>query len=70
MISAFGGTEHPASQGVDPVTHCTTIAEYVRDNHLDGVDLDFEDNQGMEAGIGEQWIIDCTRAVRAVLPVG
>ena len=70
MVSAFGATDHPTTEGKDPVTTCTTMAEFVRDNHLDGIDLDWEDNGAMEAGTGEQWLIDCTLAVRAVLPVG
>jgi len=29
----------------------------VKDNNLDGLDLDWEDNEAMEHGIGEQWLI-------------
>lgn len=70
MISAFGATEHPTTLGADPVTTCTTMAQFVKNNHLDGIDLDWEDNDAMEEGTGEQWLIDCTLAIRAVLPVG
>lgn len=70
MVSAFGATEFPTSGGKDATQTCTTMAEFVRDNHLDGIDLDWEDNGAMEAGTGEQWLIDCTIAIRNILPVG
>jgi len=33
------------------------------------VDLDYEDNEAMNAGKGEQWIITCTKTLRQYLPV-
>jgi len=35
---------------------------------LDGVDIDWEDNAAMEAGKGEQWLIQFTSQLRADLP--
>ena len=37
-------------------------------NNLDGADIDWEDNGAMEAGTGEQWLIDFTIALRKVIP--
>mmetsp|Transcript_9519 Transcript_9519/g.10523 ORF Transcript_9519/g.10523 Transcript_9519/m.10523 type:complete len:333 (+) Transcript_9519:291-1289(+) len=70
MISAFGATEFPTSGGKDAVKTCTDLANFVKTNQLDGVDLDYEDNAAMNSGAGVQWLIDCTTAIRKVLPVG
>jgi len=32
--------------------------------------MDWEDDEAMDRGIGEQWIITCTKAIRQVLPQG
>ena len=37
---------------------------------LDGLDFDWEDNGAMDAGTGEEWLIECTKAARTILPVG
>jgi len=44
LVSAFGATQFPTSQGFDANTTCTNLANFVKDNSLDGVDLDYEDN--------------------------
>jgi len=68
MVSAFGATEFPTSAGVNPVTCGTNLANFVKQNQLDGVDLDWEDNAAMEAGTGEQWLITITKTLRQLLP--
>uniref|UniRef100_A0A6B2LAJ2 chitinase n=1 Tax=Arcella intermedia TaxID=1963864 RepID=A0A6B2LAJ2_9EUKA len=68
MVSAFGATEFPTSAGVDPVQCGHDLANFVINNQLDGVDLDWEDNAAMEAGTGEQWLINITRTLRQLLP--
>jgi len=68
LVSAFGSTEFPTSAGVDPVKCGTDIANFVKLNQLDGVDLDWEDNSAMEAGKGEAWLISITRTLRQLLP--
>lgn len=40
----------------------------MKNNHLDGVDIDWEDNSAMEAGNGEQWLITFQQVLRAELP--
>eukprot|EP01123_Difflugia_compressa_P013556 TRINITY_DN6353_c0_g1_i1.p1 TRINITY_DN6353_c0_g1~~TRINITY_DN6353_c0_g1_i1.p1 ORF type:complete len:333 (-),score=55.65 TRINITY_DN6353_c0_g1_i1:16-987(-) len=68
LISAFGATEFPTSAGVDPVQCCTNLGNFVIQNQLDGVDLDWEDNDAMDAGKGEAWLITCTQTLRSILP--
>ena len=70
LVSAFGATEFPTTEGRDPVETGTKLAQFVKENDLDGIDLDWEDNAAMENGTGEQWLIDCVKAIRKILPVG
>lgn len=51
-MSAFGGTDFPTSAGADPIVTAKNLAQFVLDNNLDGVDLDWEDNKAMEKGLG------------------
>ncbi|PRP89490.1 hypothetical protein PROFUN_01353 [Planoprotostelium fungivorum] len=48
MVSAFGATEFPTN--LDPVTVATNLANFVKNNHLDGVDIDWEDSAAFEVG--------------------
>ena len=68
MVSAFGATDFPTSQGADPTTTAQNLAAFVKDNNLDGCDIDWEDNNAMEAGTGEAWLITFTKVLRAALP--
>lgn len=68
MVSAFGATEFPTSGGVDPIACAQKLGDFVKNNNLDGVDIDWEDNSAMEAGKGEQWLIDFTKKLREILP--
>jgi chitinase len=70
LVSAFGATEFPTTAGADPVKTCTNLATFAKDNNLDGIDLDWEDSAALESGKGEDWLIQCTKAARKVLPVG
>jgi len=68
LISAFGSTDFPTSGGVDPVQCGTQLANFVIQNQLDGVDLDWEDNDAMNVGKGEAWLIAITKTLRSLLP--
>ena len=72
MVSAFGETEHPTTDGVDPVDIANRIAQFVLDNKLDGVDVDYEDVTAMDKGDGsaEAWVSTFTTAIRQKLPQG
>jgi len=68
LISAFGSTEFPTTAGIDPYTCGYSLGRFVRNNNLDGVNIDWEDNAAMNAGLGEGWLVAFTRAVRSVIP--
>lgn len=68
LVSAFGATEFPTTAGIDPVQCGTDLANFVKLNNLDGVDLDYEDSGAMERGTGENWLISITRRLRELLP--
>jgi len=70
LVSAFGATEFPTSAGVDPVACGNSLAEFVLNNNLDGVDLDWEDTAAFTAGTGEAWLITLTKTLRQKLPQG
>lgn len=68
LVSAFGATDFPTTQGADPVATAEALAQFVINNQLDGVDLDWEDNSALETGTGEPWLISCTQKLRELLP--
>ena len=68
LVSAFGATDFPTTQGADPIATAEALAAFCINNNLDGVDLDYEDNGAMEAGTGEPWLIACTQKLRELLP--
>lgn len=47
MVSAFGATEFPTTNGLDPTMCAQKLGDFVLQNNLDGVDIDWEDNQAM-----------------------
>ena len=63
LVSAFGGTSFPTSAGI-PATACgENLAQFVIDMQLDGVDLDYEDNDAMSAGTAVPWLIELMEAM-------
>jgi chitinase len=70
LISAFGAAEWPTSGGVNPTTSAQNLAAIVKEYGFDGADIDWEDNNAMDAGTGEQWLITFQNALRAELPEG
>lgn len=42
MVSALGSTEVPTTLGVDPVEFAKEVATWAIDNHMDGIDVDYE----------------------------
>jgi chitinase len=66
LVSAFGSTDMPTGQ--DPVQIATRLADFVKTYNLDGCDVDYEDNDAMEAGTGEAWLIAFTKKLRELLP--
>ncbi|KAJ6581491.1 glycoside hydrolase [Mycena capillaripes] len=72
MVSAFGSTDVPTSTGVNPITMATTMANWVKQYNLDGIDVDYEDFNAFDAGDGkaEAWLISFTTQLRTILPQG
>ncbi len=44
------------------------LGQFVLNNNLDGADIDWEDNDAMNKGTGEQWLITFTKALREIIP--
>ena len=65
MVSAFGSTEFPTSSGMDPHVCAQRLGKFVKENNLDGADVDWEDNEAMKKGDGEAWLISFTKTLRA-----
>ena len=42
MVSLFGSTDAPTSTGADPIATANTMAAWVIQYGLDGVDVDYE----------------------------
>ena len=42
IVSAFGSTDAPTTSGADPTDTANTIANFVKQYSLDGVDIDYE----------------------------
>ncbi len=47
LISAFGATEFPTTSKIDPIDCAVKLGNFVLENNLDGVDIDWEDNGAM-----------------------
>ena len=72
IASAFGETEKPTTEGIDPVSTANTMAQFILDFQLDGIDVDYEDLDAMNRGDGaaEQWVSTFTSTLRQTLPQG
>jgi len=66
MVSAFGATNYPT--GDDPIQVANNLAAFVKNNQLDGCDVDYEDNDAMNQGRAEAWLISFTQQLRKQLP--
>lgn len=54
----------PTTAGVDPEQSATNLANFALANNVDGVDIDYEDNNAMNIGRGEEWVIKFQRKLR------
>nr|GAT43607.1 glycoside hydrolase family 18 protein [Mycena chlorophos] len=72
LVSAFGSTDVPTSSGYNATALATTMANWVIEYGLDGIDVDYEDFNAFDAGNGsaENWLIAFTKQLRVLLPVG
>ncbi|PFH50181.1 glycoside hydrolase family 18 protein [Amanita thiersii Skay4041] len=70
IVSAFGDTDIPTTNKVDPVKCAQTFADWVKQYDLDGIDVDYEDLGAFQNGTAEKWLIDFTTELRNNLPKG
>ncbi|KAJ7760581.1 glycoside hydrolase superfamily [Mycena metata] len=72
MFSAFGSDDQPTTGGSNPVTLANTMANWVIEFGLDGIDVDYEDFPAFDSGTGsaEAWLISFTTQLRTLLPAG
>ncbi|KAJ7623188.1 glycoside hydrolase family 18 protein [Roridomyces roridus] len=72
IVSAFGSEDAPTTNGANPITTANTMAQWVKDHDLDGIDVDYEDFNSLDGGSGkaEAWIISFTTQLRTLLPQG
>ena len=68
MVSAFGSTDSPTSNGADPTQTAQQLASWVKQYGLDGVDIDYEDMPAMNNNQAEDWIITFQTELRNQLP--
>lgn len=68
LVSAFGTIENPSSEGKSATTCARSLANFVRRNNLDGVDIAWHDDQALQNGSGERWLITFTAELRRSLP--
>ncbi len=72
LVTAFGADDLPTTDGRDPAAIADTMARFVLDNDLDGIDVDYEELQLVLAkpGAGETWVSKFTQTLRTHLPKG
>ncbi|KZV72386.1 glycoside hydrolase family 18 protein [Peniophora sp. CONT] len=71
IVSAFGETESPTTDGTDPTDTANTMAEWVIKYDLDGIDVDYEDFDAFNKGSAAQtWLNTFTKTLRKKLPAG
>ncbi|PFH46496.1 glycoside hydrolase family 18 protein, partial [Amanita thiersii Skay4041] len=68
IVSAFGATDKPTTSGVDAKQTAKKFADWVKQYHLDGIDIDYEDLYAFHNGTAEKWLIDFTTELRSHLP--
>ena len=54
--------------GFDAILLAESLAKFVKDNYLDGVDIHYMDTQAFIAGTAESWLIDFITRLRYLLP--
>ncbi|TFK66172.1 glycoside hydrolase family 18 protein [Pluteus cervinus] len=70
VVSVFGSTDIPTTTGSDPVQLANSLAAWVKQYSLDGIDVDYEDFGAFNGGTAESWLISFTKQLRNQLPSG
>lgn len=53
---------------MDPTVCARKLAAFVKNNSLDGVDVNYQDNVAFNNAIAENWLISFTNTLRDLLP--
>ncbi|KAF8825698.1 hypothetical protein HHX47_DHR6000049 [Lentinula edodes] len=53
VVAVFGSTDVPTTTGADPIATANTMAAWVIEYGLDGIDVDYEDFNAFDAGTAE-----------------
>lgn len=69
-VAVFGAADAPQSNGNDPVVLARTIAAFVKQNNLQGVDVDYEEFDLLTdwSGKAAAWLVPFTQTLRVELP--
>jgi len=72
MVSAFGGEDAPTTNGLNATAVANSMAQWVIQYGVHGVDVDYEDFAafGDGSGPGADWVIAFMKALRQQLPQG
>jgi len=70
MVSAFGSTESPTTDGKDPTALAESMASWVKQWDMDGIDVDYEDFEAVGKGRAVSWLETFTSVLRNNLPDG
>ncbi|TFK83689.1 glycoside hydrolase family 18 protein [Polyporus arcularius HHB13444] len=72
IVSAFGATDAPTTGGANAASTANTMAAWVKQYDLDGLDVDYEDFTAMDKsdGSAEAWLATFTQQIRTQLPQG
>ena len=72
LVSAFGSSDTPTTQGANPTTLANTMAAWVQKYDLDGIDVDYEDFAAFDSSGGSAvtWLKTFTTQLRTHLPQG
>jgi len=67
LVSLFGGADGNPSR-LNAASFAAKVVNWVKQNRLDGVDVDYEDENSFGQGRGAAWVIALQTALRAGLP--
>lgn len=56
LVSAFGSIEQPCTRGFNASAVAKKLAIFVRDNNLDGVDVEYNDDYSISTGASKVWL--------------
>ncbi|KAF8576290.1 glycoside hydrolase family 18 protein [Ramaria rubella] len=70
LVSAFGSTDSPTTDGKDPTALAESMASWVKTWNFDGIDVDYEDFKAVSAGTAVPWLQTFTTVLRKNLPAG